>query len=170
MRGAGWAAAAAAALALVALVALGLAWTTQQRVKLLESELVRRQHDSTDAANEARVLARQADSASRETAAKMALLEARVAETAMQRSQFEDLIQSLVRSRDENVLADIESAIRVAMQQAAITGSAEALVLALRQSDERLARYNQPRLERVRRAIAQDLDRVRNAEIGRAHV
>ena len=161
-RGAAWAAAAAAVLALVA---LGLAWTTQQRVKLLESELVRRQHDSTDAANEARVLARQAESASRETAAKMALLEARVAETAMQRSQFEDLIQSLVRSRDENVLADIESAIRVAMQQTAITGSAEALVLALRQSDERLARYNQPRLERVRRAIAQDLDRVRNAAV-----
>jgi uroporphyrin-3 C-methyltransferase len=31
----------------------------------------------------------------------------------------------------------------------------------LRQADERLARYNQPRLERVRRAVAQDLDRTR---------
>jgi len=91
------------------------------------------------------------------------LLEARVAETAMQRSQFEELVQSLARSRDENVLADVEAAIRVAMQQSAITGSAEPLVLVLRQSDERLARYNQPRLERVRRAIAQDLDRARNA-------
>lgn len=87
----------------------------------------------------------------------MALLEARVAETTMQRSQLEDLIQSLARSRDENVLADVEAAIRVALQQSAITGSAEPLVLTLKQADERLARYNQPRLERVRRAVAQDL-------------
>ncbi len=33
----------------------------------------------------------------------------------------------------------------------------------LRQADERLARFNQPRLERVRRAVAADLERVRNA-------
>jgi uroporphyrin-3 C-methyltransferase len=34
-------------------------------------------------------------------------------------------------------------------------------VAALKQADERLARYNQPRLEGVRRAIARDLDRVK---------
>lgn len=150
---------------LVAIGALAMAWTTQQRVKTLESELVRRQQDSGNTASEARLLARQAETTSREAAAKLALLEARVAETAMQRSQIEELIQSLARSRDENVLADVEAAIRVALQQSAITGSAEPLVLVLRQSDERLARYSQPRLERVRRAIAQDLDRARNAGI-----
>ena len=36
---------------------------------------------------------------------------------------------------------------RVAVQQSALTGSAEPLVATLKQSDERLARYNQPRLE-----------------------
>jgi uroporphyrin-3 C-methyltransferase len=54
-----------------------------------------------------------------------------VAETSLQRTQIEELIQSLARSRDENVLADVEAAIRVAMQQGAITGSAEPLVLTL---------------------------------------
>ena len=143
----------------LALLALAMAWTSQQRVKLIEGELVRRQQASDDAANEARTLARQAESASREVTAKMALLEARVAENAMQRSQFEDLIQSLSRSRDENLLAEVEAAIRVAMQQSAITGSAEPLIVVLRQSDERLARHDQLRLEGVRRAIAQDLER-----------
>jgi uroporphyrin-3 C-methyltransferase len=98
---------------------------------------------------------------SRDAAAKLALLEARVAESSLQRSQIEELIQSLSRSRDENVLADVEAAIRVALQQSALTGSAEPLVTALKQTDERLARLNQPRLERVRRAVAHDLDRVR---------
>jgi uroporphyrin-III C-methyltransferase len=36
-------------------------------------------------------------------------------------------------------------------------------VAALRQTDERLARVNEPRLELVRRAVARDLDRVRAA-------
>ena len=155
----------AAVLAAVAAAALMLAWNTQQRVKTLESELVKRQQDSGSQATEARTLARQAEAVAREAGAKMALLEARVAETSLQRSQFEDLIQSMARSRDENVLADIDAAIRVALQQAAITGSAEPLVVTLKQSDERLARYNQPRLERVRRAVLQDLERTRTAGV-----
>lgn len=141
------------------------AWTTQQRLKTLEQELVRRQQSSQDQATEARLLARQAHDAVAETAAKLALVEARVAESAMQRSQVEELIQSLSRSRDENVLADVEAALRVAQQQSAITGSAEPLVAVLKQADERLARYNQPRLERVRRAVARDLDRVRAVSV-----
>ena len=160
-----WVATGAAVLAAVAAAALMLAWNTQQRVKALESELVKRQQDSGSQATEARTLARQAEAVAREAGAKMALLEARVAETSLQRSQFEDLIQSMARSRDENVLADIDTAIRVALQQAAITGSAEPLVATLKQTDERLARYNQPRLERVRRAVAQDLERTRSAGV-----
>lgn len=160
-----WIAIGGALLAALTAAALVLAWNTQQRVKSLEAELVKRQQDSGNQANEARTLARQAESSARETAAKLALLEARVAETSMQRGQLEDLLQSLARSRDENVLADLDAAIRVAMQQSAITGSAEPLVLTLKQADERLARYNQPRLERVRRAVAQDLERTRSAGV-----
>jgi uroporphyrin-3 C-methyltransferase len=160
-----WIAAGAALLAALAAAALVLAWNTQQRLKSLEAELVKRQQDSGSQATEARTLARQADSMARESAAKLALLEARVAETSIQRTQLEELIQSLARSRDENVLADLDAAIRVALQQAAITGSAEPVVLTLKQADERLARYNQPRLERVRRAVAQDLERTRAAGV-----
>jgi len=146
---------------LLTLLALALAWTTQQRVKSLERELVRRQADSQAQAAEARVAARGAQELARETAAKTALVEARVTEASMQRSQIEELLQSVSRSRDENVVADVEAAVRVALQQSALTGSAEPLVATLKQADERLARYNQPRLERVRRAVNRDLDRVK---------
>jgi len=155
----------AVALTALCVASLALVWTTQQRVKTLEQELVRRQQGSQDQATEARVLARQAHDEAADVAAKVGLIEARVAETALQRSQVEELMQSLSRSRDENVVADVEAALRVALQQSAITGSAEPLVAVLRQSDERLARYNQPRLERVRRAVLRDLDRVRAAQV-----
>jgi uroporphyrin-3 C-methyltransferase len=160
-----WVAAGAVLLAVLATAAAVLAWSTQQRVKALEGELVRRQQDSGSQATEARTLARQAEATAREAAAKLALLEARVAETTLQRTQIEELIQSLARSRDENVLADLEAAIRVAQQQSAITGSVEPLVLTLKQADERLARFSQPRLERVRRAVTQDLERARAAGV-----
>ena len=151
---------------LVALAAsLWMAWRAQHRVASVEQELVRRQQDSSGQSNEARLLAKQAQQGMIDTAAKVALLEARVAEVAIQRSQLEELIQSLSRSRDENMVVDIEASIRVALQQAAITGSAEPLVATLKQSDERLARYAQPRLEGVRRAIARDLDGVKAVSV-----
>jgi uroporphyrin-III C-methyltransferase len=159
----GWGA--GALLGALTVASLVLAWKADQRVLTLEQELVRRQQDSAALSTEARMLAKQANEGMGSTAAKLALLEARVAEVAVQRGQLEELIQSLSRSRDENILVDVEAAIRVALQQTAITGSAEPLVATLKQSDERLARYNQPRLEGVRRAIVRDLDRVKAASV-----
>ena len=161
IRGGPWTVVAGLILLSLALLTLAVAWRAQQRVNNIEQELVRRQQDSQGQSAEARLLAKQAQDGSLAASAKVALLEARVAEVAIQRGQLEDLIQSLSRSRDENLLVDVEAGIRVAQQQSNITGSAEPLVAVLRQADERLARYSQPRLEGVRRAIARDLDRVR---------
>jgi len=154
---------AAVAFGVMSVAAFVSAWHTQQRVKSLEQELVKRQQNSQSDATEAKVAAKQALDSVRDLNGKVGVLDERVAESQMQRSQVEDLIQSLSRSRDENVLADVEASLRVAMQQASLTGSTDPLVTILKQSDERLARYNNPRLERVRRAIARDLDRVRTA-------
>ncbi|MCU0775494.1 MAG: uroporphyrinogen-III C-methyltransferase [Ideonella sp.] len=142
-----------------------VAWQAQSRLQTVEQEVVRRQQDLQTLATETGTLARRAEDSAREAVAKAELLQARVAEVAVQRGQLEDLIQSLSRSRDENLLVDIEAALRVAQQQSALTGSAEPLVATLRQADERLARYNQPRLEGVRRAIARDLERVRGVGV-----
>jgi uroporphyrin-3 C-methyltransferase len=151
----------AVAFGVMSVAAFVSAWHTQQRVKSLEQELVRRQQTSQDDATEAKLLAKQALDSVRDANGKLGVLDERVAESQMQRSQVEDLIQSLSRSRDENVLADVEAGLRVAMQQASLTGSTDPIVAILKQSDERLARYNNPRLERIRRAVARDLDRVR---------
>lgn len=158
-----WVIGAAVALAIIAVVALAVAWRAEQRVRSSERDLVKRQQDSAQLVTEAGLLARQAQEGARDAAAKVALLEARLNEVSVQRSQIEELVQSVARSRDDTLVVDIESALRVAVQQAALTGSAEPLVAALQQGEERLARASQPRLEPVRRAIARDLDRARAA-------
>ena len=153
----------AAVLAVVAGVSLVMAWKTSQRVEAIEKELVQRLDEGQKQSSQAQMLARQSQDSVLAASAKVALLEARLAEVAIQRTQLEDLMRSMSRSRDENLLVDIDTGLRVAMQQTAITGSAEPLVAMLKQADERLARYDQPRLEGVRRAIARDLDRVKSA-------
>lgn len=142
-----------------------MAWNAQKRVQGLEQELVRRQQDSQGQSAEARILANQAQALSRDAVARTTLLETRLAEVALQRNQVEDLIKTLSQSRDENLVADIESGLRVALQQATLTGSADPLVAALQSADERLARAKQPRLDNVRRAVAKDLDRVRATRV-----
>ena len=144
---------------------LWLAWQAQSRVQGLEQELVRRQQSSQTQATEAHLMAKQAQELSRESAARTALLESRLAEVALQRTQVEDLIKNLSTSRDENLLADLEASLRVATQQASLTGSAEPLVVALQSADARLARAAQPRLDNVRRAVAKDLDQVRATRV-----
>jgi len=137
-----------------------LGWSAQQRVGLLEQELVRRQQATDTVATEARVLANQAQDAARDAAARVALLDARVSEAALQRSQVEQLVQSLARSRDDKVLADVDSALRLALRHATLLGSTEPVVTALRQADERLAQLDSARVQRVRAAVARDLQRL----------
>lgn len=149
-------------LAALALAASGLLW---QKLANIQERLARQSADAGSTALEARAAARQAQELARDTAARLALTETRLSEVSLQRSQLEELIQSLSRSRDENLVVDIESALRLAQQQAQLTGSAEPLLAALRSADQRLERSGQPRLSRARAAIARDMDRVRAASV-----
>ena len=150
------------AIAALSLVASGMLW---QKLSNIQEQLARQSADSGANAIEARTVARQAQELARETAARQALTESRLGEVALQRSQVEDLMQSLSRSRDENLVVDIESALRLAQQQAQLTGSVEPLLAELRSADKRLDRAAQPRLSRARAAIARDIDRVRAASV-----
>jgi len=148
-------------LALVALGALMASAMLWQKLATIQEQLARQSADSGANAIEARALARQAQEIARDAAARQAVLENRLGEVALQRNQLEELMQSLSRSRDENLVVDVESALRLAQQQMQLTGSVEPLVAALRTADQRLARAAQPRLARLRAAIARDIGRIR---------
>jgi uroporphyrin-3 C-methyltransferase len=98
----------------LATAALVLAWNGQQRVKALEGELVKRQQDSGAQAAEARPGPQAQDLARVRPRPRWPCSKRVWPRPALQRTQLEDLIQSMARSRDENVLADVDAAIRVA--------------------------------------------------------
>ena len=151
-----------ALIAVVALMACVLLW---QKVRGMQENLARQSADAVGQSTDAKTSAHQARDLAMETAAKLAVTDARLTEVALQRAQVEELIQSLSRSRDENLVVDIEAAVRLAQQQAQLTGSIEPLVSALKMADVRLGRAAQPRLAPLQRAIARDIARVQNTPL-----
>ena len=151
-----------AVLAALALLVSGLLW---QKLSTIQGQLARQSADSGAQAVEARTLAKQALDLARETAARQAVADTRLSEVSLQRTQLEELMQSLSRTRDENLVVDIESAIRLAQQQAQLTGSVEPLLAALKTADQRVTRAAQPRLAPLQRAIAHDMARITAASV-----
>ncbi len=148
-------------IAMVAVAALVFSALLWQKLSSIQEQLARQSADAGSQAVEARATAKQAQELAMETAAKLAVTEARLSEVSLQRSQLEELMQSLSRSRDENLVVDIESALRLAQQQAQLTGSVEPLLAALKSAEMRVSRAAQPRLTPVQRAIARDISRIK---------
>ena len=148
--------------AVVALAASGLLW---QKLSTIQETLARQSQDASAQAIEAHTIARQAQEQVTEASARLTVQETRVSEVALQRSQLEELMQSLSRSRDENLVVDIESGLRLAQQQAQLTGSLEPLIAALKSAQQRIERAAQPRLAPVQRAITRDLERIASASV-----
>ncbi len=145
------------ALAALALLGSVLVW---QKLSRIQEQLARQSADAGQQSLEAKAWAKQAQETVKDSAARLALVEARLGEVALQRGQLEELMQSLSRSRDENLVVDIEAALRLAQQQAQLTGSAEPLMAALKSAQMRVQRAAQPRLAPVLRALEKDLERL----------
>ncbi|MBC7436667.1 MAG: uroporphyrinogen-III C-methyltransferase, partial [Bdellovibrionales bacterium] len=150
------------AVVVLSLLASGLLW---QKLSAIQEQLARQSADAGAVAVEARGMAKQAMERGLETAARQAVNENRLSEVVLQRTQLEELMQSLSRSRDENLVVDIESAIRLAQQQAQLTGSVEPLMAALKTADLRVSRAAQPRLSSLQRAMTRDMDRIKAANV-----
>jgi uroporphyrin-3 C-methyltransferase len=149
-------------LAVVGAVGVGLMWV---KLSNIQEQLARQSADTGSQAVEARVTSKQAEELARETAARLAVTDAKLSEVSLQRSQLEELMQSLSRSRDENLVVDIESAIRLAQQQSQLTGSVQPLLAALNSAQQRLTKVAQPRLAPVLRALTRDIERVKSTPV-----
>lgn len=149
-------------LAVLALVGSALLW---EKLSRIQSQLARQSADAGQQSLEAKAWAKQAQDTVKDSAARVSLLESRLGEVALQRGQLDELMQSLSRSRDENLVVDIEAALRMAQQQSQLTGSMEPMLAALKSAQQRVQRVGQPRLMGVQRALEKDLEQVKSAQV-----
>ncbi len=147
---------------LVALVIIVAQWVdTRMQVASLQQELARRLADSESMARERRGQTRQMQESLAAQLAKISVLEARLAETQSQAVALEAMYQELSSSRDERLLAEVEQAVVIAMQQLQFSGNVEAALIALQGAEGRLARSLQPQFLPVRKLIARDIERLK---------
>ncbi len=103
----------------------------------------------------------QAQGALKEAQARIAELEARVADTQEQRVALEEMYRDLARSADDRVLSEVEQMLVLASQQLQLAGNVRGALAALQAADQRLARAEKLAATPLRRAITQDMERLK---------
>ncbi len=153
--------------ALIALAALGLsAWQTyhgRQEIETLRQDVARRLADADAQSRAARIAGDQIREATREASVKLGVLESKLAESQSQQIALEALYQDLSRNRDEWAFAEIEQTLLVANQQLQLAGNVRAALIALQAADTRLQHMNRPQLVALRKAINDDVERLKAA-------
>ena len=115
--------------------------------------------DGTSKANQ--LLLAQSQDQVRELSDKVAALEARYAEAQNQRAALEALYNDLSISRDETALAEVEQMLLIAGQQLQLSANVKAALIAMQSADARLQRMDRPAFNGLRKAISQDMDKLR---------
>jgi len=149
-----------AALAGVA-AAAWFAWDMRESVNDMRSSAGGRLAELGAAAAQSRTSLVQAQAALKDAQSRIAELEARVAETQEQRVALEEMYRELSRSADDRVLSEVEQALVAASQQLQLAGNVRGALAALQAADQRLARADKLAASPLRRAIAQDMDRLK---------
>ena len=151
-----------AALALVvAALFAWLAWDARQGLRLLEASAGSRIAELGADSTQSRVALAHAQATIKEAQARVAELEARVADTQEQRVALEEMYRELSRSADDRVLSEVEQMLVLASQQLQLAGNVRGALAALQAADQRLARAEKLAAAPLRRAIAQDMDRLK---------
>ncbi len=146
--------------ALVLAIAIALWFLAANRLDRSEREFARRIQDDGVASRSAQGVAKQAEDLALSNAAKLAAVEARVADSQSQQASLEQLYADLARTRDDWALAEVEQILAVASQQLQLAGNVQGAIIALQNADTRVARTERPQFIVLRRAIAKDLDRL----------
>ncbi|GAA5162848.1 uroporphyrinogen-III C-methyltransferase [Viridibacterium curvum] len=149
-------------IAVVVLVFLG--WQlldTRNELRSLREDIARRAGAESAELSNARQLARNGQESAAALQGRVSTLEDRVGDSETQQAALERIYQDLSRNRDDRLLQEAEQAVSLASQQLQLAGNVPVALSALQLADARLASSAQTRLLPLRRAIAQDIERLR---------
>lgn len=155
------------AVVLLALVITAWQWgDARNRVVGLEQQISSRLRVDDEEAGKMR--ARQAEDADRiaELSTRLASQQTLLEETRARLDGFEEQYQDLASTRDERLLAEVEHALTLAQQQLQLAGNTQIALVALTSAETRLARADTGRYVVLRRALAADVDRLRQLPAG----
>jgi len=144
-----------------ALTAALFAWDARQSLRGHESRSGGKLAELGAEAAQAKAALAQTQAALRESQTRLAELEARVAESQESRVQLEEMYRDLSRNADDRLLSEVEQMLVLASQQLQLAGNVRGALAALQAADQRLAKAEKLAAAPLRRALGQDMDRLK---------
>lgn len=150
-------------LALLAMAAVAWQWLdSRDRFTQLEQVLTMRLEQFGQNNQQSLAVSKLADERSVEASARIALLEQRLAESRNQQEALQTLYYELANTREERLIAEVEQLISIANQQLQLVGNIKPALLALQTADSRLQQIDTPQVIQMRKALSQDIQRLRS--------
>ena len=137
-------------------------WNGRTDVSDLRREVAQRLQTGDNLNNQTKLIADRVDDELRSLQGKVAVLEAKQQESQSQQIALEQLYRDLAKNRDDWALAEIEQVLSTASQQLQLAGNVRGALIALQNADARLQRADRPQFIAIRRAIAQDIDKLKS--------
>jgi uroporphyrinogen III methyltransferase/synthase len=148
--------------AVAGLAAAGaLGYVFERKVERLQQQLVSRQQASETQTHDTWLKADEAAKAVHQLDSQLAQLTGRFGDVQTQQQALQALLQDLTKHRDDWMLAEVEQTISAASQQLQLTGNVSLALFALQSADTRLAALAGAQAIAVRKAIAQDIDKLK---------
>jgi uroporphyrinogen III methyltransferase/synthase len=145
-------------------VATGIAaFALNRKLDRLDAQLAARQQALVAQTAELRTKTEQATATAYQADVELQQLQGKLADAQTAQQALQQQYQNLAANRDDWTLAEVEQILSSASQQLQLTGNTQLALFALQSADTRLAASSSPQALVVRRAIAQDLDKLRAA-------
>jgi uroporphyrinogen III methyltransferase/synthase len=149
--------------AIVAIAAGAGGYALNRKVDRKEQQLTQRvaQADAQNA--DLRAKAEQAASATGALNTQIIQLQGKLSDAEAHSQALQQQYQDLASNRDDWTLAEVEQILSSASQQLQLTGNVQLALFALESADTRLAATTGPQVVSIRKAIAQDMDKLKAA-------
>lgn len=145
-------------------VATGIAaFAFNRKLDRLDTQLAARQQALGAQTDELRAKTEQAAATAHQADVELQQLQGKLADAQTAQQALQQQYQNLASNRDEWTFAEVEQILSSASQQLQLTGNTQLALFALQSADSRLAASSSPQAVVARRAIAQDIDKLKAA-------
>lgn len=150
-------------LAILALILLALFfWMYWIQAGEIRRDLGKRLAESDQTLKQTALIAQETRADLRVATAKLAVVEQKLAESQSQQLALQAMYQDIAKVSDDASVAEVEQLLLMASQQLQLAGDVKAALTALQTLELRLQRLNRPRFVPLRRAVNQDIEKLRS--------
>jgi uroporphyrinogen III methyltransferase/synthase len=139
------------------------AFALNRKVDRMEQQLVQRQQANDALTAALNVKTEQALATVHQSDSQVSQLEGKLADAQAGQQALQQQYTDLARNRDDWTLAEVGQMLSAASQQLQLTGNTQLALFALQSADTRLAASDNAQVVAVRKAIAQDIDKLKSA-------